>query len=206
LVSSADRIKCSADACGSGRRLVTASLQDDLREWVTLLACVCAGVSAFPPSLTWQSSECTHSHVRAMVPSSRRGVLYQCYAEPPRPAQCHAFIDTFFHHGLLSTSFFITLGMSQSSCIFMSSFLVPTEESEHSNIERLEESFLHCLHIRCPNYLHSHPHPEHVTAETIQANTLPIGLDSRTSVRPSPLGNACVLVDFLGRSHVGELS
>jgi hypothetical protein len=131
---------------------------------------------------------------------------YQCYAEPPRPAQCHAFIDTFFHHGLPSTSFFITLGMSQSSCIFMSSFLVPTEESEHSNIERLEESFLHCLHIRCPNYLHSHPHPEHVTAETIQANTLPIGLDSRTSVRPSPLGNACVLVDFLGRSHVGELS
>jgi hypothetical protein len=30
---------------------VTASLQDGLRELITLLACVCAGVSAFPPSL-----------------------------------------------------------------------------------------------------------------------------------------------------------
>jgi hypothetical protein len=110
---------------------------------------------------------------------------YQCYAEPPWPAQCHAFIDTFFHHGLPSTSFFITLGMSQSSCVFMSSFLVPAEESEHSKIERLEERFLHYLHIRCPSYPHPHPHPhpEHDTAETIQANTLPIGLNSRTSVR-----------------------
>jgi hypothetical protein len=160
---------------------VTASLQDGLRELTTLLTCVCTGALAFPPSLISNAANAlTHTFAPWYLLAEEE---YQCCAEYPWPAQCHAFIDTFFHHGLPSTSFFITLGMLQSSCVFMFSFLVPTEESEHSKIERPEDRFLHYLYVRFPSHPHPHPHPKHDTAETIQANTLPIGLDSRTFVR-----------------------
>ena len=38
------------------RKEVTAGLQDGSREWVTLLACICADGSALPPSLIFQST------------------------------------------------------------------------------------------------------------------------------------------------------
>ena len=38
------------------RKEVTTSLQDGSREWITLLACVCADGSALPPSLIYQSA------------------------------------------------------------------------------------------------------------------------------------------------------
>ena len=38
------------------KKEVRASLQDGSREWITLLACVCADGSALPPSLIYQST------------------------------------------------------------------------------------------------------------------------------------------------------
>jgi hypothetical protein len=74
---------------------------------------------------------------------------------------------------------FFTPSVSKSSCVFISSFLVPIEESEHRKIERLEECFYYYLRIRCPSYLHL----KYNTAETVQANTLPISLDFKTSIQ-----------------------
>ena len=38
------------------KKEVTASLQDGNREWITLLACVCADGTALPPSLIYQAA------------------------------------------------------------------------------------------------------------------------------------------------------
>lgn len=41
------------------KKEVTAPLQDSSREWITLLACVCADGTALPPSLIFQSANTT---------------------------------------------------------------------------------------------------------------------------------------------------
>jgi hypothetical protein len=55
------------------KKEVRAALQDDSREWITLLACVCADGSALPPSLIYQSINIQSSWVED-IKAGKHGV------------------------------------------------------------------------------------------------------------------------------------